>query len=339
MPRKAFLIFAVLVTINLLLTNQIRLAKSYPLDITLTTNKSIYNIGEIVQISGNLTLNYVPVSGAFVALQINDRALPYILRTLYTGSPPSGPWYVEITNVYIGDSQGNPITTIKRGSVCYIWIYYQNTYSRDVDVTIAFTIYDVNQSPLFTQIPVSQSIPPGTGYYVYYTWQIPTDTEPGTATVYASAFTAPPMNGGTPHSPEKFYTFNITKTDLPTSSEGTYSNSFKIAKKNTRLGNYYVYVASFHQGYKATNTTIYQVILVGDINGDKIVNIKDAVILGVAFGARHIKDPLDPRYCQYWHTPSCGTCPHNPNADIIDDGYINIKDAVTLGVNFGNSGI
>lgn len=55
----------------------------------------------------------------------------------------------------------------------------------------------------------------------------------------------------------------------------------------------------------------------GDVNGDTYVNIKDAVLLGVAFGSEE------------------GQPMYNPNADINGDGYTNIKDAVILGVNFG----
>jgi len=61
------------------------------------------------------------------------------------------------------------------------------------------------------------------------------------------------------------------------------------------------------------------VTIPGDVNGDKYVNIKDAVLLGVAFGSK-IGDPT-----------------YNPNADINSDGYINIKDAVIQGTNFGKS--
>jgi len=61
------------------------------------------------------------------------------------------------------------------------------------------------------------------------------------------------------------------------------------------------------------------VTIPGDVNGDKIVNIKDAVLLGVAFGSKQ------------------GEPTYNPNADINSDGYINIKDAVIQGANFGKS--
>jgi len=61
------------------------------------------------------------------------------------------------------------------------------------------------------------------------------------------------------------------------------------------------------------------VTIPGDVNGDKYVNIKDAVLLGVAFGSKQ------------------GEPTYNPNADINNDGYINIRDAVIQGVNFGKS--
>jgi len=61
------------------------------------------------------------------------------------------------------------------------------------------------------------------------------------------------------------------------------------------------------------------VTIPGDINGDKVVNIKDAALLGVAFGSKQ------------------GQPSYNPNADINGDGYVNIKDAVIQGVHFGQS--
>jgi len=61
------------------------------------------------------------------------------------------------------------------------------------------------------------------------------------------------------------------------------------------------------------------VTIPGDINGDKYINIKDAVLLGVAFGSKQ------------------GEPSYNPNADINSDGFINIKDAVIQGANFGKS--
>jgi archaellum component FlaF (FlaF/FlaG flagellin family) len=57
--------------------------------------------------------------------------------------------------------------------------------------------------------------------------------------------------------------------------------------------------------------------IMGDINGDKIVNYTDAILMGAAFGSQ----PGDPNW--------------NPNADLNKDGYINYKDVIILGTNFG----
>jgi hypothetical protein len=56
---------------------------------------------------------------------------------------------------------------------------------------------------------------------------------------------------------------------------------------------------------------------VGDINSDNYVNIKDAVLLGVAFGSK----PGDANW--------------DHRCDLNRDGYVNIKDAVILGNHFG----
>jgi hypothetical protein len=61
------------------------------------------------------------------------------------------------------------------------------------------------------------------------------------------------------------------------------------------------------------------VTLPGDINGDKKVNILDAILLANAFGSR----PGDPRW--------------SPNADINGDVKVNILDAIQLANYFGKS--
>jgi hypothetical protein len=54
----------------------------------------------------------------------------------------------------------------------------------------------------------------------------------------------------------------------------------------------------------------------GDINGDKFVNAKDAVLLGAAFNSNQ------------------GQPSYDPNADINGDQWCNAKDAVILGTHF-----
>jgi hypothetical protein len=325
MSKRSLITVAILLAISFVLASQTNLAQALPLVITVNSDKSAYNVGETAYISGTLIYYSIPVPRALVALQINDRVGPHVLRTLHTGTPPSGPLRVEVTNAYIGDFQGNPLSNVEPGDICYIRIYYQNNYTDDLDVTIAFTIYSASQVALFAQIPVSQSVPPGMDYYVSYAWQVPTDAESGTAMLYASAFTAPPQYGGIPYCTEKSYAFNVVSAtsipEQPMQTPGSFNSSVYFRKKNARIGNYTVYVAAFHLGSIATKSTTFQLILVGDVNGDKYVNAKDATLMGKAFNSKPGSTNWDSR------------------ADINGDGFVNAKDAVILGSNFGNSAI
>jgi len=84
------------------------------------------------------------------------------------------------------------------------------------------------------------------------------------------------------------------------------------------------------------------VSMVGDLTGpagypDGKVDMRDVYPVAKGFGAKHITNPNDPRYCQYWHTTPCGSCPHTPNADINADGTIDMKDVYAVAKNFGKT--
>ena len=61
------------------------------------------------------------------------------------------------------------------------------------------------------------------------------------------------------------------------------------------------------------------VAVMGDVNGDRVVNLLDGVILALAWGA----SPSDPQW--------------NIKADVNHDGHINILDGVRLGMNWGKT--
>jgi len=71
---------------------------------------------------------------------------------------------------------------------------------------------------------------------------------------------------------------------------------------------------------------VYTCKLMGDINGDGIVNMLDILIAGKAFGSAAEDDPATP-----WNE----TLKWNPDADLDNNAVINIFDLVKIAVNFG----
>ena len=336
MDKKAVLSFIVLLLASSVLANALQYTTYAvsPLQINVVSDKTVYLVGENVQIYGNLTFYGEPLPNRLVALEIDDSANePFIFRTLSTGTNATGSLKVEIVQVFPGDDVGNQLYSFKRGSNIYVWIVYKNNFDASVYTTFTFTIYDANNAPMFAAAPIAYSVPPGGPYNMSYRWTLPADAQLGNAKIYASAFTELPKNKGVPHCPEKSETFTITATTAtsttvstsqsfyPMSITGNYNYTFTLPTKGLRLGNYTVSVAANYKGlweaFPASNTTRFKVRLLGDVNGDAKVDIKDLVLLIKAFGSY----PDKPNW--------------NPNADLNNDGKVDIKDLVLLIKHFG----
>jgi hypothetical protein len=65
---------------------------------------------------------------------------------------------------------------------------------------------------------------------------------------------------------------------------------------------------------------LFKVRLLGDVNDDGLVNLKDVFAASLAFGS-HAPPPVDPRW--------------NPYADMNNDGRIDLKDYFITVLNFG----
>lgn len=329
--EKIIITVLVALTVFPLIINQ-HIASASWIAITVQTDKQVYNVGEQVKINGTVIFDGQPLPNTLVAIEVDDRTLPILYRTINTGEDPPGPFKIEMINVYLGDINRNPKTNAKTGSTYFIWLVYKNNENVPVKAGLTFTIVDANNSPMLALMVSLGDVSPGGPWYIGYQWTVPSDATLGTATIYGNAYTDYPKNGGVPHCPEKSSTFNIVSTlssfqtqkttqVQTTQTSGTYNLNFNIPKRGARIGNYTVYATTFKWDLTDKESTTFTVILVGDINGDLTVNAKDAVRLGKAFGTQK-GDPL-----------------YDPDADLNHDDACNAKDAIIVGANFGNSAI
>ena len=111
----------------------------------------------------------------------------------------------------------------------------------------------------------------------------------------------------------------IVVRTLLTDTTGTYNLTFKLPS-GAMGGNYTVYVSSAYMEQNATNSATFEFIaILGDVNGDGVVDIYDVVTVATAFGSY-------PGH-QKW----------NPDADLVPDSIIDIYDIVTVAMNFGKT--
>ncbi|MEM2111450.1 MAG: dockerin type I domain-containing protein [Candidatus Bathyarchaeia archaeon] len=162
---------------------------------------------------------------------------------------------------------------------------------------------------------------------------IPENAPTGTATMYVSALIGSypnclPRNGGAAYCPDKQVSFTIisktgtgnlnqlmSPTAELTSQEGYYELLFQPSP-----GNFTLYASCYYRGETATATLTFQVILIGDVNGDGKVDGKDLAIASKAFGTK----PGDPLW--------------DPRADVNQDNKIDGKDIAIISKNFGQTG-
>ena len=300
------------------------------LTLTVTADKSTYNLGDTAYVSGSL--RYVPpgtpVTQTVVGVEVTTPVgQPLILRTLPTGSITSQNWHVNFTQFYPCNANGVPQYSFQSGETVYVYAQWENFDTAFAHTVLcAITSYDVNSVPIGHQF-FSNSLTPGSTESV--TAMIQTSTV-GNVTLYASLFSDFPQNGGYPYCPERNATISIgpptSKSPFESSSGGVYNFSFELPSSGIPLGNYTVYATTNLNAPEAHAT--FTLILAGDINGDGIVDIFDAILLARAFDSHSANydyqgEPASPNW--------------NPNADLNHDGVVDIFDAIILSANFGKS--
>jgi len=216
---------------------------------------------------------------------------------------------------------------------------YQNQPRSDGIGDTSYTIDTKNTD----RYPLMNPWTPPSGHNVAVISVVPSKTVVGQG--YSCSITVYGVNRG-----EYSETFNVTvyanttiigseNVTLPSGNSTTMAFTWNTS--GFAYGNYTVSAYAWPvQGETDTgdNTFTDDTITIshlGDINGDGKCDIQDLARVSGAFGSRRVNDPYDPRYGQYWHTVTCSTCPHTPNADITNDAKIDIQDLARTSANFG----
>jgi len=322
--------FVILLTVLTLTTlNTLNTQAAPALTLTVQTDKIKYNLGDPLTFNGTLTRDGVPVSDALVAIQIVDPAdEPLVFRTLNTGIEPQLSWQVQILSVVPSDEIGNPKTSFKRGTNANFKVTVNNNAGESKNVVLVLNCYYIlsHEMPFKATVYYEGSIPSGPLSFISPIY-IPEYAPICTAKVYANAYTQLPENVGYAYCPEKSATFSITSSTTSSQTlgyeasqtlEGTFNVTITLPNQNIRVGNYTtLYASTMYSGLQAFAYASFEVILLGDINGDKIVDIFDAVLLSKASGSR----PGSPNW--------------DPRCDLNNDTIVDIFDAVLLAANAG----
>ena len=307
-----------------LLFGNIMVVSAPIVDIEMETDKQIYNVGDPVRISGNVTADGVPVNDALVAIEIlSPYGSPYLIRTVKTGENPSGYWKVQILDLYTCDSQGNPKTLFKKGAMAYVFISiksYDTYFTHHVKVGF-YTQYSDN-SPLIAYYPFETDVEPGHEIQSIGSLPIPSSAISGETLIFASLFSGTPANAGTAYCPEKTASFYIASTTLPAQPQPQYFNiTFKMPKKDVKLGNYMIYARSMYQNSLATEIKSFEVILVGDVVKDGKIDMRDIGVVCSLYGTQE------------------GDTNWNPAADVNNDKKVDMRDIGIVCNNYGKTAI
>jgi hypothetical protein len=303
----------------------------------LATNKSIFELGEQITMSGNLTLDANPVPDGLVAMQVSNPGNETIVfRALTTGTGPPKPWAVEILEFYTCDAWGNPQSSFKIGSTVGFTVRLINNALSDYAVKALAYVQYANDLPFKCFEIFVGTIQSGRTLNATSSLPIPDNAVVGTTYAYASVITDYLDKGGYAYSPEKATTFLMTSSSstssalqskqLDTGNSGSFSTTFRIFQYGGMLGNYSIYANSRYDFYWASNQTTFNTTLTGDITGphgvpDGGVDIRDISKVSKAYGSV----PSSPNW--------------DPKSDLNNDMTVDIRDVSLVSRNYGKYGI
>jgi hypothetical protein len=256
-------------------------------NLSVTSDKTIYNLYDHINLSGTLQANGISPSDGLVGIQVlyPSGGASVVLRTIQTGTTQGFNQAEKITSAYSSDASGTVhVSSFQNGANGYFTAVVTNQDNQLHNALVAISIYDGNGMPLGL---ATAAISIGTGASQPETLSIPipTTAHSGTSYGYANVYTDWPKNGGVPLAQEQPFQFTISGGapafgSAPTNSgnAGSYSMTFTLPK-NTQKGNYQVYASSEYSGLFGTASTTFSVPgWFGDFNADGTVDSNDFFI-------------------------------------------------------------
>ena len=321
-PRR-FISFLSLVSLALLILTSFSTLAVPVLQIKISTDNSIYNVGAKVNIFTNITLDNNPAAN-LAAIEIDSPyGSPLVIRTVKTGNVSQMYFRVQILDLYTSTSTGTPKTLFNVGDIAYVNITIKNIDFVQRHVLVGIFGLASDNRPLFGFYPSQDDIDANVTIQHIFSLPISGSASIGQARIFASLFTDFPTNSGYAYCPERTADFSIYLSTPLLPQQPEYSNmTFNLPKKDCKLGNYTIYaVTNYNVVQTSADNAQIKVILLGDMNKDNLINMRDITAVIQVFGTT----PSSPNW--------------NPDADLNKDLVVNMRDISILVQTFQNNAI
>jgi hypothetical protein len=291
--------------------------------IRITLDSEVHNVGSKVNVFTNITLDGNPTANLAAIEVVTPNGNPCVIRTVKTGNVSGMYFRVQILDLYTSTDTGTPKTLFNPGGTAYVNITVQNIDFVTHHVVIGLYAQGSDNRPLNAFYPSQDDIVANGTVQHLVSLPIPSDAPSGQARLFASLSTDFPPYEGYPYCPERVANFSIGASTPILPQQPEYSNiTFNLPRKNCKLGNYTVYaVANYNVLQTKTDIRQFKVVLLGDINKDYIINMRDINSLVLIFNTT----PASPKW--------------NPDADVNNDGVVNMRDINILIQTFQNTAI
>jgi hypothetical protein len=291
------------------------------LQISVLTDSQVYNVGGRVNVLTNITLDQNATAN-LAALEIDlPNAGPLVIRTIKTGNVSQMYFRVQFVDMYMSTSGGVPKTLFNPGEIAYVTMYVKNIDVVIHQVLIGLFIQGSDNRSLLAYYPSLDNIDSNTTIQHIFSFALPTNAPPGQARIFTSLFTNVPASSGYAYCPEQAANFSIGTSTPILPQQPEYSNmTFNLPRKDCQLGNYTIHATTNYNVIQtATDTAQFTVVLLGDMNHDNTINMRDINALILVFNTT----PQSPNW--------------NPEADLNKDNVVNMRDISILVLTFGNT--